>query len=217
LDPANERERVEIRRRLGYLPQEVGFNQRSTAFDAVDYIAVMKGWRDARRRRREVWRSLDRVGLSHRATDRVGALSGGMRQRLALAQAIFGTPPLIVLDEPSVGFDPAQRLEFRTLLTELARTSTVIVSTHQTDDAAVCSDLVFVLAGGTVRFSGAPADLAARARGMTWRAPAVDGSELASWRLPSGDYRGIGPAPRYAQPDEPQLEDGYVLLVHPPR
>ena len=215
LDASSRHQRVEIRRRLGYLPQDIGFSLRATAFDVVDYLTVLKGWRDARVRRREVWLALDRVGLASRARDRVGTLSGGMRQRLGLAQAIVGSPPLIVLDEPSTGFDPAQRLEFRTLLSELARRSTIIVSTHQTDDAAVCSDVVFVLDEGELRFSGTPAQLASMARGRTWRAPTTTGTERAWWRLPSGDFRCIGEPPPGAAIDEPTVEDGYLLLVKP--
>jgi ABC-2 type transport system ATP-binding protein len=215
LDAASRHQRVEIRRRLGYLPQEIGFSPRATAFDVVDYLTVLKGWRDTRARRREVWLALDRVGLASRAAERVGALSGGMRQRLGLAQAIVGSPPLIVLDEPSAGFDPAQRLELRTLLSELSRRSTIVVSTHQTDDAAVCSDVVFVLDGGELRFSGTPAQLASLARGRTWRAAATSGGERAWWRLPSGEFRCIGEPPPGATIDEPSVEDGYLLLVQP--
>ena len=215
LDATDRHQRVEIRRRLGYLPQDIAFSPRATAFDVVDYLSVLKGWRDPRARRREVWLALDRVGLASRAGDRVGTLSGGLRQRLGLAQAIFGTPPLIVLDEPSTGFDPAQRLELRTLLSELARHSTIVVSTHQTDDAAVCSDVVFVLDGGELRFSGTPAQLAALARGHTWRATTTTGNERAWWRLPSGGYRCIGDPPPGADIDEPTVEDGYLLLVEP--
>jgi ABC-2 type transport system ATP-binding protein len=212
LDAANRHQRIEIRRRLGYLPQDIDFSRRATAFDVVDYLTVLKGWRDARARRREVWLALDRVGLATRAADRVGTLSGGLRRRLGLAQAIVGTPPLIVLDEPSAGFDPAQRLELRTLLSELARRSTVIVSTHQTDDAAVCSDVVFVLGDGEVRFRGTPGQLAALARGRTWRASTTTGHERAWWRLPSGEFRCIGDPPPGAVIDEPTVEDGYLVL-----
>ena len=215
LDATDRHQRVEIRRRLGYLPQDIGFSPRATAFDVVDYLTVMKGWRDPRVRRREVFLALDRVGLAARAADRVGTLSGGMRQRLALAQAIVGSPPLIVLDEPSTGFDPAQRLELRTLLSELSRRSTIVVSTHQTDDAAVCSDVVFVLDGGELRFSGTPSQLADLARGHTWRAATTTGHERSWWRLPNGEYRCIGDPPPGAVLDEPTVEDGYLLLVEP--
>jgi ABC-2 type transport system ATP-binding protein len=215
LDASSRHQRTEIRRRLGYLPQDIGFSPRATAFDVVDYLTVLKGWRDERARRREVWLALDRVGLATRAAERVGALSGGMRQRLALAQAIVGSPPLIVLDEPSAGFDPAQRLELRTLLSELARRSTVIVSTHQTDDAAVCSDVVCVLVDGQLRFRGTPDQLASLARGHTWRARATTGHERAWWQLPNGDLRCIGDPPPGAAIDEPTVEDGYLLLVQP--
>ena len=169
LDATNRHQRVEIRRRLGYLPQDIGFSTRATAFDVVDYLAVLKGWRDPRRGAAKCGsRSIEsdcRRGPPTawaRSAEASGNVSGSRRPSSA-------TPPLIVLDEPSTGFDPAQRLELRTVLSELARRSTIVVSTHQTDDAAVCSDVVFVLDGGELRFSGTPAQLADLARGCTWR------------------------------------------------
>ena len=161
LDATDRHQRVEIRRRLGYLPQDIGvlaarqprsMSSTTCRCSRVGAILVLGAVRCGSRSTAS--------GCASRAGDRVGTLSGGLRQRLGLAQAIFGSPPLIVLDEPSTGFDPAQRLELRTLLSELARRSTIVVSTHQTDDAAVCSDVVFVLDGGELRFSGTPAQLA---------------------------------------------------------
>ena len=113
LDPRHERERIEIRRRLGYLPQDVGLVAGSTTFDAVDYMAVLKGHRDDRRRRRAVFDVLDRVGLRDRAGERVERLSGGMRRRIGVAQALIGSPSLLVLDEPSGGLDPYGGLSVR--------------------------------------------------------------------------------------------------------
>ncbi len=160
LDPTREHERIEARRRLGYAPQDAGFAARLRVFDAVDYIAVLKGLGDTRHRRRAAFEALDRVGLAERAQDRVGDLSGGMRRRLVLAQALLGSPTLLVLDEPTAGLDPDERLRLRAILTERRHTSTVLTATHLTDDAAA-ADTVVVLDAGRASFVGKPTQLAA--------------------------------------------------------
>ncbi len=156
LDPRREQERTEARRRLGYAPQEAGFDDRLRVFDAVDYVGVLKGIGETRRRRRSVFEALDRVGLASRVGERVGELSGGMKRRLVLAQALLGSPSLLVFDEPGAGLDPDERLRLRTVLAERRRTTTVLLATHLTDEAAV-ADTVIVLAAGSVRFAGTPA------------------------------------------------------------
>lgn len=214
LDPDRELERIEIRRRLGYLPQRVGFGRDSTAFDSLDYLAVLKEHRDDRMRRRLVFAALDRVGLSDRAGARVSTLSGGMQQRLGLAQAILGSPSLLVLDEPAAGLDPDERFRFRDIVAERRRSSTVIVSTHLTDEAAD-ADSVVVLVGGRVRFVGAPGRLADVARGRTWVQDDPPGDQVrASWRQADGRHRCLGTPPLGVDVDlvEPRLEDGYLLV-----
>ncbi len=212
LDPVREVERIEIRRRLGYLPQEVGLIEGSTAFDTVDYLAVLKGERDDRRRRRAVFDVLERVGLRDRASERVERLSGGMRRRLGLAQALLGSPSLLVLDEPGAGLDPDERLRLREILTERRRTTTVFVSTHLTDEAAI-SDTVLVLDGGGIKFAGTPDRLASIARGRSWVQHALPPPDVrASWRLADGRHRCLGSPPPGAELVEPTIEDGYLLV-----
>lgn len=213
LDPTKEAERIEIRRRLGYLPQDLGFAAGSTLFDAVDYLAVLKEHRDDRARRRMVGTVLDEVGLGGRLRDRVSELSTGMRRRAGLAQALLGTPSLIVLDEPGAGLDPDERQRVRDLLTARRHDATIVVSTHLTDDAAD-ADRVAVLHDGRLVFDDAPARLAALADGRTWisdRPPT--GAVRASTRLADGRYRCLGLPPPDAEHCPPRLEDGYLLLT----
>src|ERR1022692_333443 len=134
LDPADGAERVEIRRRLGYLPQELGYHRHFTVAAFLDYVAILKEITDRRRRAEEVARVLAAVGLEDRARSRIRALSGGMRQRLGIAQALLGEPDLLILDEPTAGLDPEQRLRFRELLSGLPGDPVTVLSTHQADD-----------------------------------------------------------------------------------
>ena len=116
LDPFQPGQRTDIRRRLGYLPQESGYPRGFTAFGFVDYMAVLKEWADRAARHAEVQRVLDLVGMSDLAAKRIRALSGGQRRRVALAQALLGKPDLLVLDEPTTGLDPEQRVSLRGVL-----------------------------------------------------------------------------------------------------
>jgi ABC-2 type transport system ATP-binding protein len=206
-------ERTEIRRRLGYLPQEVGFPRGFTAFAFVDYIALLKEWADPAARHAEVRRVLDQVGLSDAATKRIRAMSGGQRRRVALAQALLGSPPVLILDEPTTGVDPEQRVTLRTVLAELARTSIVVLSTHQTEDVAALCERVVVLDRGRVRYDGAVTDLVDRAAGRVWLADQPDPAATVSWRTGTGRYRNVAAQARDGvEHVEPSLEDAYLLL-----
>ncbi|MFX4294329.1 ABC transporter ATP-binding protein [Streptomyces bohaiensis] len=156
-DRADQRE---TRRRIGYLPQEFGYYKRFTVREFVEYMAWLKEVpkRDVPG---AVQRAVERVGLADRADERMKALSGGMVRRVGIAQAIVNDPAVLLLDEPTVGLDPAQRLRFRELLQQLGRDTCVVVSTHLVEDvAAACSDVVLFAAGRLV-FQGTPAELAA--------------------------------------------------------
>ena len=142
-DPADAGGRLAIRRRLGYVPQEPGYHRNFTAFEFVDYVAILKEMTDRRARHDEVRRVLELVGLADVSGKRIKALSGGMRRRVALAQALLGAPDLLVLDEPTAGLDPEQRLRFREVVSAVATDATVVLSTHQTEDvSAVCQRVV---------------------------------------------------------------------------
>jgi ABC-2 type transport system ATP-binding protein len=212
-DPGKADERLAIRRRLGYMPQEPGFHRNFTAFEFVDYVAILKEMVDRRARHDEVRRVLELVGLEGVAGRKIKALSGGMRRRVALGQALLGDPDLLVLDEPTAGLDPEQRLRFREIVSERSADRTVILSTHQTEDVAALCPRVVVMNDGMTLFDGTPAELTDVARGRVWLAPERAPEAHLSWRTGDGRHRNIGTAPSGADIIEPTVEDGYLLLV----
>ncbi|SFX26917.1 ABC transporter ATP-binding protein [Streptomyces atratus] len=144
---SDHRGRAAVRRRLGYLPQEFGYYPGFTVREFVSYVAWLKEM-DAAAVPAAVERAVDRVGLADRIDARVKTLSGGMVRRVGIAQAIVNDPDLLLLDEPTAGLDPEQRVEFRALIRELGRSTTVIVSTHLVEDvAAACTDVTLIEAG----------------------------------------------------------------------
>ncbi|BDM74816.1 ABC transporter ATP-binding protein (plasmid) [Streptomyces nigrescens] len=149
-----------LRRRIGYLPQDFGYYKRFTVREFVEYMAWLKEVPKADVPA-AVQRAVERVGLADRADHRMKTLSGGMVRRAGIAQAIVNAPAVLLLDEPTAGLDPAQRLRFRELLQELGRDTCVVVSTHLVEDvAAACSDVV-LFADGRLVIQGTPDDLAA--------------------------------------------------------
>jgi ABC-2 type transport system ATP-binding protein len=149
-----------LRRKLGYLPQEFGYYPKFTVREFVEYMAWLKEM-DGSQVVGATQRAIDRVGLTDRADDRMKTLSGGMLRRAGIAQAIVNDPDILLLDEPTVGLDPAQRLDFRTLLRNLGERACVLVSTHLVEDvAAVCTHVVLMEEGRMV-FRGTPDDLVA--------------------------------------------------------
>jgi ABC-2 type transport system ATP-binding protein len=211
-NPQDGAGRLEIRRRLGYFPQEPGYHMNFTAFEFVDYVAILKEMVDTKRRHAEVRRVLEAVGLSDVASKKLKALSGGMRRRVILAQALLGDPDLLVLDEPTVGLDPVQRLRFREILSELAETQTILLSTHMTEDVAALCSRVVVLNEGQVQFNGDITELADKARDRVWLAGSKETARL-SWRTGEGIYRHVGDPPAGAELVEPTIDDGYLLLI----
>jgi ABC-2 type transport system ATP-binding protein len=152
----------QVRRQLGYLPQEFGFYRRFTVREFVEYFAWLKEL-PAGELPGAVQRAIERVGLTDRADHRLKTLSGGMRRRVGIAQAIVNDPQVLLLDEPTAGLDPDQRRQFRALLRELAADTCVLVATHLVEDvAAACTDVLLVDEGRLV-FQGVPGDLAAAA------------------------------------------------------
>jgi ABC-2 type transport system ATP-binding protein len=138
-----------------------------------------------------------------------------MRQRLGIAQALLGQPELLVLDEPTAGLDPEQRLRSRELLSSLPGDPVIVLSTHQSDDIAAICPKVIVLLAGQVHFTGTPAALAATATGRVWTAGERDAGARLSWRTGDSRWRHIGDSPpAAAELVAPTVEDGYLLLSH---
>jgi ABC-2 type transport system ATP-binding protein len=212
-DPAATEGRLAIRRRLGYFPQEPGYYTNLSAFDFVDYIAILKEITDRRARHAEVARVLDLVGLTDVMHRRIKTLSGGMRRRVIVAQALLDDPGVLVLDEPTVGLDPEQRLRFRELVSAVAEAHPVLLSTHQTEDVAALCHRVVVMDDGRVLFDGTPAAMVDAARGRVWISDQPDPRSRLSWRTGLGHHRLIGNPPEGATLAEPALEDAYLLLI----
>jgi ABC-2 type transport system ATP-binding protein len=212
-DPADAGQRVEIRRRLGYLPQDLGYHRHFTVAAFLDYAAILKEITDPRRRHAEIARVLEQTNLADRAGKRIRTLSGGLRRRLGLAQALLGQPELLVLDEPVAGLDVEQRLRFRELISGLPGDPVVVLATHHVDDVTAICSAVVVLLDGRVRFSGPPAELAGLAAGRVWRADRRERGADLSWRAGDGQWRHIGhEPPPGAAVVPPTAEDGYLLL-----
>jgi ABC-type multidrug transport system ATPase subunit len=215
-----------LARWVGYLPQDFGLPGDLSAREYLDYYALLYGIRPPSERRQRVERLLEEVGLQERAGERISGYSGGMRQRVAVARTLLRLPPVIIVDEPTVGLDPRERIRFRNLLGRLAEGRVVLFSTHVVEDVAVACRRVVVLARGAVVYDGEPSRLAEGARGRVWEArlepsgvAALPDRAVVVDRVPEEDGRvrlrllcGERPHPD-AVPTEPTLEDGYLLLV----
>jgi ABC-2 type transport system ATP-binding protein len=215
-DPARPDDRTRIRRRLGYLPQDAGFHRGFTVFEFVDYVAILKEMTDRRARHEEVRRVVALTGLTAVSAKRIRALSGGMRRRVALAQALLGEPDLLVLDEPTVGLDPEQRLRFREMISQAGEGRTVVMSSHQTEDITALCSRIAVIHHGRARFTGTPAELTAQAANRVWTDSRRSPDALAAWRTGDGAYRNVGDPPPGAELIPPTLEDAYLLLMGRP-
>ena len=215
-----------LRARLGYLPQDFGFYPHLTGEQMLVHLLRLKGVSSPRGERALAGELLERVNLSYAARRKVKAFSGGMRQRLGIAQAIAGDPRLLIVDEPTAGLDPEERLRFYHLLAELAEGRTVILSTHIVEDVAVlCPRFTVIRHGriiadttpraardaldGTV-FEGtvAPAELPALRRER-----AVTQAILVEGRHRVRVHDASGPAPAGFEPATPTLEDAYLVLM----
>jgi ABC-2 type transport system ATP-binding protein len=170
-DPCVAADRREIRRRLGYLPQSLGYYPGFTVAEFVEYFALLKEMRPAQVPR-AVATAVEQVGLGNHARAKLRSLSGGMLRRAGIAQAIVNEPDLLLLDEPTAGLDPEQRVAFRALLRDVGQRATVIVGTHLVEDVGAACAEVALMDNGQIIFRGTPDELSM-----------------------AGDGRGIGDSP----------------------
>ncbi|SIN32726.1 ATP-binding cassette domain-containing protein [Micromonospora cremea] len=213
--------RTAVQRELGYLPQDLGVYPDLTARQFLDYVALLKGMDDRSARRRRVGELLEVVALTEHADRRLRGFSGGVRQRVGIAQALLADPQLLIVDEPTAGLDPEERIRFRTLLSQFAGRRTVLLSTHIVDDIAQTCREVAVLAKGRLIFRGTVDELTRRAEGRVWSVvtggpPPAEGTVVSA--LPHEDgmrYRIVASAAPSAQarPMDPGLEDSYLAVT----
>jgi ABC-type multidrug transport system ATPase subunit len=163
-DPGSYGPRREIRRRLGYLPQNLGYYPGFTVAEFVEYFALLKDMPPGRVPA-AVAAAVERTGLGDKARAKLRTLSGGMLRRAGIAQAIVNEPDLLLLDEPTAGLDPEQRVAFRAMLRGFGETATVIVSTHLVEDVGAACTKVALMNQGKILFYGTPVELTARADG----------------------------------------------------
>jgi len=216
------RDPLAVRRALGYLPQDFGVYERLTAREFLAYLGRLKGIaeRDLGRRVDAV---LELVNLHGAARRRLGGFSGGMRQRVGIAQALLGEPQLLIVDEPTAGLDPEERVRFRNLLAEIGHGRLVVLSTHIVSDVEAVASQIAVLRHGRLVALATPEELLRRAAGRVFAAvvPSERLAEVQTRLALSGIVRkqdgvhvrfvGDGAAVSGARPVEPTLEDAYLL------
>jgi ABC-2 type transport system ATP-binding protein len=215
LDPTDQLQRTAIRRRIGYLAQRDGLPPRMRVRAFCDYVGALKEIDSARLRRRWTAWALDQVGLSAVADERIGSLSGGMQRRVSIAQALLGSPDLLILDEPLAGLDAEQRADIANLFVTLAESITVICATHHAEELATLCHRVVVVDNGQPIFVGTPHTLAAQAEGRVWESTAADPAAVCRAVSP-GRFRCVADTvPPGRIPIPPSVADGYLAVVRP--
>ncbi|HEX3722235.1 MAG TPA: ABC transporter ATP-binding protein [Nitrolancea sp.] len=226
IDGTTDAGRQAIKEILGYLPQELGLYPDLTAREFLDYIGILKGLNERRARARRVDELLEVVALSDVAKRKLKTFSGGMKRRVGIAQALLNDPQLLIVDEPTAGLDPEERIRFRNLLSDLGGDRTVILSTHIVEDIAQTCRNLAILSQGKVLFQGTTSGLIDAARGKVWTVttdgPKPDGDLTVVSTLhlvDSAQYRVVGDTSFIpgAQPADPSLEDGYIWLMRAAR
>jgi ABC-type multidrug transport system ATPase subunit len=214
-----------VRRVLGYLPQDFGLYPKVTAEDLLNHLATLKGLSSSRERKQVVDALLHQTNLHHARRKQLGGFSGGMRQRFGIAQALLGNPKLLIVDEPTAGLDPEERVRFHNLLSEIGQDVIVILSTHIVSDVRDLCPRMAVLNGGRVLLTGAPEDIISRLEGRIWK-KFVDKAELPKLQaeLPiisslllmgrtlTHVYSGEAPDASFT-PAVPDLEDAYFAAI----
>jgi len=218
------RDKHSVRKLLGYLPQEFGVYPKVTAIDLLDHLARLKGLADRALRRSTVDALLHRTNLWDARQRALGTFSGGMKQRFGIAQALIGDPRLLIVDEPTAGLDPEERVRFHDLLSEISESVIVLLSTHIVSDVSDLCSRMAIMHQGELRLVQQPAEAIAGLRGRLWertveRSEAArlgESLQLISTRLVGGRTRvrvlaDAAPGPGFG-PAEPELEDVYFAV-----
>lgn len=213
-----------IKKKLGYLPQDFGVYPKLSAYQVLQHLAVLKGV-DKNERKEQILSLLQQVNLYGHRNNEVHNFSGGMRQRLGIAQALLGNPQIIIVDEPTAGLDPEERNRFNNLLSEIGEQIIVILSTHIVEDVkSLCSQMAIVNKGRLIA-TGAPADFLEPLRDVIWRKTVnkneflhhaenfrIISSQLHAGRLNIHVYSKEHPGPGFER-IEPGLEDVYFTQL----
>jgi ABC-type multidrug transport system ATPase subunit len=175
------RQKDEVRRVLGYLPQEFGLYPKVSAQDLLDHFATLKGITNGNERRAVVQALLQQTNLYDHRRKALGSFSGGMKQRFGIAQALLGNPKLIIVDEPTAGLDPEERVRFHNLLSAIGQNIIVILSTHIVSDVSDLCQAMAIIHQGQVRLAGNPAKLVRDLEGRVWQ-KSIPHAELDKYR-----------------------------------
>ena len=220
-----QKKREELQGLIGYLPQEFGTYENMPAWDYLEYQALLKGLTDVEERKSRLEYVLKAVHMFDRKTEKIGSFSGGMKQRIGIAQILLHLPKILVVDEPTAGLDPRERIRFRNLLVELSRERIVIFSTHIIEDISSSCNQVAVIIRGQVKYHGTPIDMVNLAENLVWQyeVPAAEFDKMPNKQMVVHHMR-VGqnirvrvlakekPAPE-AIPSTPLLEDAYLCLI----
>ena len=223
-DPTTGHGRQNIKRTLGYLPQDLGMYPDMSAYDFLDYIGILKGLHHAQTRRKRIEELLHLVALTQVADRKIGTFSGGMKRRVGIAQALINDPKVLIVDEPTAGLDPEERIRFRNILADLAGDRTILLSTHIIEDIAQTCQRLAIVRKGQVVFQGPLTDMIRATQGkvflVTSHGPKPQGDLIivSTIHLEHAiQYRVVGNLPTIpgAQIEAvaPGLEDSYVWLM----
>lgn len=225
-DGNTERGRTAIKRVLGYLPQDLGVYPDLSAREFLDYVGILKGMDERKVRQGRVEELLEVVSLSDVANRKLKTFSGGMKRRVGIAQALLNDPRLLIVDEPTAGLDPEERIRFRNLLSDLGGDRIVLLSTHIVEDIAQTCRRLAIMNKGHMLFQGTTEELTNEARGKVWIVttsglkPEGDITVVSTMNMGTTiQYRVVGDLNTIngAVPTEPSLEDSYVWLMREKR
>jgi len=214
----------DIRKLIGYLPQSFMAHPSMTGREFMDYIGIMKGMHQSSARSSHITATMEEVGLASKLDDRISTYSGGMIQRLGIAQAMLGNPPFLIVDEPTASLDPEERVRFRLLMNRYAAQHTVVLSTHIVADIEASCSKVAVLNRGAMVYMGTTQELSSLAEGKVWSAVLTDEEfmGLKKARLVSAKRLDSGVECRMISTEKPvsgatpvsgMMEDGYLALL----